>query len=125
MKSHAKTVDEYMETVPVERLEVLQKIRQLCLEHLKGYEELIAYGGPVYQRNGTIEVGFASQKNFIGLYILKQEALIPHKHLLKGISVGKGVIRYANLKKINFDVIKMILEATCNSDSSICGPVIQ
>ncbi len=125
MKSTAKTVDEYMQTVPVERSEALQKIRQLCLEHLKGYEEVIAYGGPVYQRNGAIEVGFFSQKHFIGLYILKQEALIPHKHLLKGISVGKGVIRYTNLGKINFDVIKILLDATCNLDGPVCGPVIK
>ena len=39
---------------------------------LKGYEENMAYGGPTYNKNGVIEVAFASQKNFIGLYILKR-----------------------------------------------------
>ena len=40
------------------------------------------YGGPCYSRNGEVEVGFASQKNFIGLYILRLDVLNAHRDLL-------------------------------------------
>ena len=57
------------------------------------------YGGPSYKRNGEVEVGFASQKNFIGLYTLRvrTDVMNAHRHLLegKGISLGKGAIRYS------------------------------
>lgn len=57
------------------------------------------YGGPCYRRGGEVEVGFASQKNFIGLYILRLDVRAAHQHLLshKGITLGKGLIQ--SLKK--------------------------
>ena len=50
------------------------------------------YGGPTYKRNREVEVGFASQKHFIGLYILRTDVMAEHRDQLrgKGISVGKG-----------------------------------
>ena len=72
------------------------ELRDLCRTSLKGFEESMLYGGPCYSRNGEVEVGFASQKNFVGLYILRLDVLNTHRDLLKaeGVSVGKGVIRY-------------------------------
>ena len=41
-------------------------------------------GGPSYKRNDEVEVGFASQKHFIGLYILRTDVMNAHRHLLEG-----------------------------------------
>lgn len=120
MQSKAKNVDAYMEEVPAERCEALEKLRALCLETLTGYEEGMDYGGPGYKKNGVVEVGFMSQKNYIALYVLKQDALNTHRDLLKGISVGKGCIRYTKPSKIDFDVVKKLLIATRELDSPIC-----
>jgi uncharacterized protein YdhG (YjbR/CyaY superfamily) len=122
MQSTAKDVTTYLEEVPGERKEALHKIRELCLATLEGYEETMAYGGPCYARNGEIEVGFASQKNFIGLYILKKEVLDAYRHKLKGLSVGKGCIRYTKPAKIDFAFVEQLLLDTRNSDSEICPP---
>jgi hypothetical protein len=46
MQSKAATVDDYLKEVPKDRLPVLYKIRQLFLKELKGYDEVMLYGGP-------------------------------------------------------------------------------
>lgn len=75
---------------------------------------------PSYGKNGTVEVAFASQKNYISLYILKLDALLPNKHLLKSASVGKGCIRYAKPDKINFAVVQQLLADTVKAPGGIC-----
>jgi uncharacterized protein YdhG (YjbR/CyaY superfamily) len=80
------------------------------------------YGGPCYKRNGEVEVGFASQKHFIGLYVLRTDVMNAHKHLLKGqgISHGKGCIRYSKPERIDFSVVESMLRATQKSMGPVC-----
>ena len=118
MQSTAATVDEYLETVPPERLAALSEIRQLCLQILSGYEESMAYGGPAYSKGGTIEVGFISQKHYISLYVLNKEVLDKYRHRLK--DAGKGCIRYRKPEQIDFEIVKKLLEETARSDAAIC-----
>ncbi len=122
MQSEAKTVDEYLEEVPAERKEALTRLRDLCRSALKGFDETMDYGGPAYKRNGVVEVGFASQKNFIGLYILKQEVMDAYKEQLsgKGVSIGKGVIRYSKPERIDFELVEAMLVASEKSDAPVC-----
>jgi hypothetical protein len=46
-----------------------------------------------------------------------------HRDLLKlkGVSVGKGVIRYSKPERIDFKVVEMMLKATQKSKGVICG----
>jgi hypothetical protein len=83
---------------------------------------MMRYGGLCYARNGEIEVGFASQKHFIGLYILRTDVMQAHRHLLKvkGVSLGKGCIRYSKPERIDFRVVKMMLTAAQESTGAIC-----
>jgi uncharacterized protein YdhG (YjbR/CyaY superfamily) len=122
MQSQAKTVSAYLQEVPAEQRAALLRLRALCRAALTGFEEVMEYGGPCYKRDGVIEVGFASQKNFIGLYILRTDVMNAHKHLLegKGVSVGKGAIRYSKPEKINYDVVESMLRATLESSGEVC-----
>lgn len=122
MQSDAKNVDVYLEEVPAERVEVLTQLRDLCRAVLKGFEESTAYGMPSYSRNGEVEVAFASQKNYISLYILKQEVMDAHKEALagKGISFGKGCIRYSKPERIDFKIVEQMLVANEKLDAPIC-----
>jgi uncharacterized protein YdhG (YjbR/CyaY superfamily) len=79
MQSTAKTVTAYLDEVTADRKAALAKLRDLCRRSLNGYEESMRYGGPCYSRNGQVEVGFASQKNFIGLYILRTDVMNAHR----------------------------------------------
>ncbi|HEX6035588.1 MAG TPA: DUF1801 domain-containing protein [Anaerolineales bacterium] len=75
MQSKAKDVTTYIEEAPAERREVLRRLRDLCRAELTGFEETMDYGGPSYKRNEEVEIGFASQKHFIGLYILRTDVM--------------------------------------------------
>lgn len=120
MKSNAKDVSTYIDEAPADRREALSKLRSLCLEVLTGFDEIMAYGGPCYARQGTIEVGFASQKHFIGLYVLRQDSLATQRPNLTGLSVGKGCIRYPRPDKIDYVVVEQLLIATRDSTGDIC-----
>jgi uncharacterized protein YdhG (YjbR/CyaY superfamily) len=122
MQSSAKTVTAYLAEVPAERKAALKKLRQLCRSTLTGFEETMEYGGPTYKRNGVVEVGFASQKHFIGLYILRTDVMNAHRDLLKrkGVTFGKGAIRYSKPERIDFDVVESMLAATVQSTGPVC-----
>jgi uncharacterized protein YdhG (YjbR/CyaY superfamily) len=121
MQSKAAIVDEYLKEAPPERLKALTQIRELCLKELKGYKEIMRYGGPCYEKNNIVEVGFASQKNNIALYILKTDVMEQYRDQLKGISVGKGCIRYTKPEKIGYFFVQKMLSGTFHSTNTICG----
>ncbi len=122
MQSTARNVTDYLKQIPVTRVPALTKLRNLCRTVLKDFTESMEYGGPCYSRDGEVEVGFASQKNFTGLYILRTDVMKAHRDLLKGkgVSVDKGVIRYSTPEKIDFKIVEMMLKATQASTGPIC-----
>ena len=120
MQSSAKDVDTYLQQAPDERREALTKLRDLCRQVLTGFDESMVYGMPGYSRRGEVEVGFASQKNYISLYLLRQDALEGQRLFLKGLSVGKGCIRYSRPDKIDFAVVEKLLASTRDSTGDIC-----
>lgn len=123
MQSTATSVSAYLAQVPADRRAALTRLRKLCRAILTGYDETMRYGNPAYSRGGEVEVGFASQKHFIGLYILKNEVMDAHRHLLtgRGISVGKGCIRYSKPAQIDFEIVEQLLTATRDATGVICG----
>jgi uncharacterized protein YdhG (YjbR/CyaY superfamily) len=122
MQSKARDVTTYIEEAPPERQEALRRLRELCLAELTGFEETMDYGGPSYKRNEEVEVGFASQKHFIGLYILRTDVMAAHRDRLerKGVSVGKGAIRYSRPERIDFKVVESMLRGTVKSTGPVC-----
>jgi uncharacterized protein YdhG (YjbR/CyaY superfamily) len=122
MQSNAKDVTTYIEEAPAERRDALLKLRDLCQTYLTGFTENMAYGGPTYSRDGEVEVGFASQKHFIGLYILRTDVMNAHKDQLmgKGVSIGKGAIRYSKPERIDFNVVESMLRTTVKSTGPVC-----
>jgi uncharacterized protein YdhG (YjbR/CyaY superfamily) len=122
MQSTATDVTTYIREAPAGRQEALTRLRELCRAMLTGFGESMDYGGPCYKRNGEVEAGFASRKQFIGLYLLRTDVMNAHKHLLKGkgIIFGKGVIRYSRPERIDFDVVKSMPRGTAESTGPIC-----
>jgi hypothetical protein len=79
------------------------------------------YGMPSYKKaGGEVEVAFASQKNYISFYILKEDVLNKYRHLLSGLNLGKGCIRYSKPEKIDFEVVGLLLEENYCSEAEIC-----
>ena len=115
MKSEATDVLTYIAEVPAERRAAMQKLRALCKQNLVGHEECIEYGMPGYKRNGVLEVSFASQKQYIALYVQKTAVVEAFRDKLSPASIGKSCIRFANPDKIDFEVLKQLLRKTAKS----------
>ena len=121
MQSKAKSVEDYLEEVPEERRKALERLRKKCLDILSGYEESMEYGMPSYKvPDGEVEIAFASQKNYISFYVMKEEVLNDYREALSGLNVGKGCIRYTKPEKIDFKIVEQLLTESRESDSSIC-----
>ena len=124
MQSKSKTVDAYLGEVPAERKTGLTQLRDICLAALTSFTESMEYGMPSYKREGVdeVEVAFASQKNYISLYILKQDVMNAYKDKLvgTGVSFGKGCIRFTRTERINFEIVAQMLHAAEGSDGEIC-----
>ena len=121
MQSNAETITAYLEEVPPERREVLTQLDHLCRQVLTDYEPSMAYGMPGYRKpGGEIEVAFASQKNYISLYIMKSDVLNRHRDELSHLSLGKGCIRYRKSAQIDFALVKKLLEESEQSTAQAC-----
>jgi uncharacterized protein YdhG (YjbR/CyaY superfamily) len=113
MKSEATTVEEYLADVPEERRPALETLRTLCLDELAGYEEGMQYGMPSYSRDGgAVEVAFASQKNYISLYVMRQRVVEANARHLEGLSVGKGCIRFKRPEQIDPTIVRPLLSGS-------------
>ena len=114
MQSTATTVDEYLETVPPERLAALTKLRHLCRTTLEGYEEGMQYGMPSYSKNGAVGIAFNSQKNYISIYV-PNEVLDRYRDQVP--DCGKGCIRYRKPDQIDYAVVEKLLQGTAGASA--------
>lgn len=129
MQSKAKTVTEYIGSLPPERKQIISAIRKVILKNLpKGFREEMSYGmiGYVvphklypdgYHCDPTLPLPFlniASQKNFIAIYhmgIYAQPKLLEwfqdewRVHLTKKLDMGKSCIRFKKPEDVPLDLI--------------------
>lgn len=113
MQRSAVTVDEYLEAVPEGRKEVLTRLRTLCRDTLTGYDEAMLYKMPTYTLDGKPEIAFASQKNYISLYVMKEDVVAKHRAELP--DVGRSCIRFDKPESIDFALVKRLLQDTVDS----------
>ncbi len=129
MQSKAKTVTEYIDSLPPERKQIIGAIRKVILKNLpKGFQEEMNYGmiGYVvphkiypdgYHCDPTLPLPFlsvASQKNFIAIYhmgIYAQPKLLEwfqdewRAHSTKKLDMGKSCIRIKKPEDVPLDLI--------------------
>src|SRR5262249_17263268 len=110
----------YIAELPADRRAPIEKLRGLCRRHLAGYEECIDYGMPVYKRNGSMEISFASQKQYVALYVLKKEVLDEFRSRLAGAKIGKGCVRFAKPERIDYEVVGEMLQRNAASSVAPC-----
>jgi uncharacterized protein YdhG (YjbR/CyaY superfamily) len=118
--SDAADVDGYLAQVPEGRRAVLGEMREACRELLTGFAESMRYGMPAYSRNGITEIGWASQKRYIALYMLRGAVLDAHREQLAHLSVGRGCIRYPTPAAVDFTVVRSMLTAVAASRAPVC-----
>lgn len=120
MQSKAADVQAYIAEAPPERRPWLERVRELCLRELPGHEERMAYGMATYARDGRAEFAFASQKQYLALYLMKLDVAKKHEAALADLDMGKGCIRYRKPETIDFGLLAKLLRDTAASASSPC-----
>ena len=124
-----ETPDQYVEELPKDRKEVIQRLRTILKENLPvGYEEEISYGMigyvvpySIYPAGYAVKpkvplplINLASQKNHVALYHMAVYA-VPGiaewfqteypKHCKTKLDMGKGCIRLKKMDDIPYDLI--------------------
>jgi uncharacterized protein YdhG (YjbR/CyaY superfamily) len=102
-------VDTYIDSLDESRKSSLQQLRQIILETVPGAEETIQYKMPYYTYHGML-CAFASQKHYMSFYLLCDGEIVEkNRHLLTGLSVGKGCIRFKDINKLPEPTIRAML----------------
>jgi hypothetical protein len=131
--SKAKTVKEYLDTLPADRRAVVSKVRAVVRKHLpKGYQEAMNWGGicyviplkryPItYNKQPLVYAGLGAQKNYYVIHLLgaytdsKTLALLKtgFKKAGKKLNMGKSCIRFRKVDDLPLDVIgKLVASMT-------------
>lgn len=128
MQSKAKTVDQYLASLPADRRDALERIRAVFRKNVdKRLMEHMAYGMPGY--SVPLEIyppgyhcspntplpfaGFASQKNHMSLYLFcmymdgddMKEFQAAWKKAGKPLDMGKSCVRFKRIDDVPLDVL--------------------
>ncbi|GAB3172709.1 iron chaperone [Streptomyces incanus] len=123
VQSTAADVDSYLAEVPEGRRTALAELRRLCRAELEGFAEVMAYGMPAYERNGTAEIAFASQRQYVSFYLLRSDVRAAFEDRLAGHDMGKGCLRFRKPERggtIDFDLVRDLLRATASGPGTVC-----
>ncbi|MFD9333327.1 DUF1801 domain-containing protein [Streptomyces sp. NPDC060028] len=102
------------------REQALTRLRDLCRAELAGFEEVMAYGMPVYRRDGAAEIAFASQKQYISFYLMRSDVREAFAERLAGQDMGKGCLRFRKPGAIDFGLLRDLLRATAARPGTVC-----
>jgi|ERR1700733_10776592 uncharacterized protein YdhG (YjbR/CyaY superfamily) len=120
VQSAAKTVDAYIAEAAQDRAAILARLRDLARRTLAGYEERMQWGMPAYFRNGHAEFAFASQKQYVALYVMKVGVHARNADALACLDCGKGCIRYRKPATIDWLLVEKLLKDTGESEEKPC-----
>lgn len=135
MQSKAKTVKEYLASLPADRREALQALREVIRKHIDPkYEERMDYGMPGWSVPHSIYpagyhckpeiplpyAGYASQKGHMSLYLMCVYGHTGEDKWFreawaktgKKLDMGKSCIRFKKLEDLALDVIAEAFKRT-------------
>lgn len=125
MQSNAQTVKEYLNSLPDDRQEQIQKVRSVIIENLpKGYEEVMNWGMITYQvplekypdtynKQPLMYAALASQKNHMAVYLmgiysseeLRKDFEEKYKASGKKMDLGKSCVRFRKIESLPLELI--------------------
>ncbi|MFG3341411.1 iron chaperone [Glycomyces sp. NPDC048151] len=119
VQSDAATVDQYLAELPEDRRPVMTAIRDVCRAAMPGFDEVMAYGMPAFER-GDDGIAFASQKRYISFYVLRTDVRDAFAERLAGHDMGKGCLRFSRPEKVDLELIRDLAAATAATPGAIC-----
>jgi hypothetical protein len=131
-QNNAKTIGEYVASLPPERQRVVRQLRSFVKKHLpKGYKEQIGWGAITYAvplkvlpdtYNGEplCYAAIAAQKNYYSLYLMsaygdpKQMKWMADEFKKRGkkLDMGKSCLRFKSLDDLPLNVVGEVVAST-------------
>ena len=125
MRSEAVSIEEYLDSLPSERGEVLQTVRNTILKNLPdGYEEAFNWGmitnqvplkvyPETYNKQPLMYAALAAQKNHTAVYLMgiytdperQKDFEKAYRVTGKRYDVGKSCVRFRKLDDLPLDVL--------------------
>ena len=94
VKTHFKSVNEYIASQPEAVRGVLQRVRSTIRKAVPGAEETISYNMPTYKLHGRPLLCFAGWREHYSLYGSTGHVVAAFKDELAPYEVDKGTIRF-------------------------------
>ena len=125
MQSSARTVEEYLDDLPPDRLEALETVRDVILDNLPdGFEEAMNWGMITYQvplsrypdtynKQPLMLAALASHKNHMAVYLTgvyaddesRERFTAAYKETGKRLDMGKSCVRFRKLDDLPVELI--------------------
>ncbi len=125
VSSRAKTVNQYIDELPVERKEIVKKLRSSIRKNLpSGYKEVMEFGmicyviplekyPNTYNKKPLVYCALASQKQYVSLYLscvyvdkkTRIEFEQSYQKSDKKLNAGASCIRFKTMQEIPFEVV--------------------
>lgn len=125
MRSDATTVEDYLAELPADRLEAIEAVREVILDHLPaGYEEsmnwgMISYQVPLerypdtYNGQPLMLAALASQKQYMTVYLTgvyadqesRERFLDAYRATGKRLDIGQSCVRFRSLDDLPVELI--------------------
>ena len=118
MQSKAANISEYLEELPPDRRADLTELRALIHRVSPESVEAMQYGLPAF---GDL-CAFASQKNYMALYVCEGDIVKTHLAQLGKVDCGKGCIRFKRLSDLNLKSVESILREILKLRKQGIGP---
>jgi uncharacterized protein YdhG (YjbR/CyaY superfamily) len=111
IKNNAKSVDEYLATIPEEARAALERLRKTIKSVVPDATEIISYQIPVFKYRGRPLVGFGAAKNHCSFYVMSSSVIPAHKDKLESYDTSTGTIRFSANKQLPAALVRMLVKA--------------
>jgi hypothetical protein len=136
VKSNAKSVEEYLNSLPEDREEAISQVREIILNNLpKGFEETMQYGmisyvipledyPDTYNGKPLTMISLASQKNYMSLYLnniyaddeAKGWFKKKYQKTDKKMDMGKSCVRFKSVDNLPLNLIAEAVARTSKEE---------
>jgi uncharacterized protein YdhG (YjbR/CyaY superfamily) len=107
----ASPIDAYLENVPQDQRELLQRVRAQICGLIPEAVEVISYGMPAFKLHGKIVVWIAAWKAHCSLYPLTDTFIRDHAADLEGYTITKGSVHFTPVAPLPEGVVENLLRA--------------
>ena len=110
-KISAKSVDDYLASIPEESRAALEKIRQSIRSAAPDADEGFSYGIPAFRYKGRPIAGYAALKDHCSFFPMSSAVVSAHAAELKRYELSKGTIRFPINKPLPAALVKKLVKA--------------